>query len=193
MLPKNTTTTAMAMLPEKSLALCSGKKDTEVVSMVEDKDLQVSADFDRGRTRRAVICSCAVVLTTLILVAGALGAVAIVITQSDRVTTVTGPSRGSPLDRNSLAEIPATPPRVKIDNGGLWPPGPPTPDRVTVNGSSADSDDEDLVVSGSSGEGPTQLAIFSEQSGSVDYLSSQRQSSSDSVVRYFSDMYYDSW
>ena len=68
------------------------------------------------------------------MVAGTLGAIAIVLKHTDRVVTSdTHPTR-EPLLGNALPtnKLPKTTPRVKIDEGGLWLAQPVTPDHADV-------------------------------------------------------------
>ena len=88
-----------------------------------------------------MICACTIVLTTLILVAGTLGAITIVLTHSGRVvTSETQPVLDrEPLFGNEVPNLPEATIRIKIDDGGLWPPTEPvTPDLIAV-------DDDEII------------------------------------------------
>ncbi|XP_038053412.1 uncharacterized protein LOC119725890 [Patiria miniata] len=195
-LPRNTMSTAVAMLPEKNAPI-SDKKDVAVVYMIEDKHLQVSVDHDHGRNRRAAYCACAVVLTSLILVAGTLGIVTIVLSHSSRVTSDVEPLR-EPLhpDGNSFTEIPEASPRLMIDDGGLWPPGPMTPDLVSLNsdevGRPPEPDEQASGNSSGDNEVADQHEGHQENLSGSHMQSSSYSSESDPGFGYFSDMYYDS-
>ena len=119
-----------------------------------------SHESSTNRNRRALICACAVVLTTLILVGGALGAIAIVYRarHADSATFDTEPIShhgeylgelvpGSNPEVFQPREGAPSKPRIKIDDGGLWPRPPAnnptlTPDLIAID----DGFDQDIHI-----------------------------------------------
>ena len=92
------------------------------------------------RNQRARIYACAVILTTLILVAGTLGGIFIVLTHTKGVGT-TDPTLSlnhgrEPQISNEvpLPKLPESTIRINIDDGGLVPPTEPTtPDLIAID------------------------------------------------------------
>ncbi len=133
MFPKGTVKAAVQPAEKPPV---TAQKESAVVYMVDNTNSQVVAVNDPyWRTQRARICACAVVLTTLILVAGTLGGITIVLTHENGVETMdTTPSLNhdrEPLLSNEvpLPKLPESTILIKIDDGGLIPPTEPaTPD-----------------------------------------------------------------
>ncbi|XP_038053211.1 uncharacterized protein LOC119725733 [Patiria miniata] len=132
MFPKNTMTTTVAM-PEKPPL--QAHKDSAVLYMVDGDQVDAGND-SRWQIKRAKICACTVVITTLILVAGTLGAIYIVLRSQQDTSEATTVYKEPLLGNDSPLEEPINKiPRIKIDDGGLWPPkNPVTPDLVAVDG-----------------------------------------------------------
>ncbi|XP_022095034.1 uncharacterized protein LOC110981624 [Acanthaster planci] len=141
MFPKNTIPATVAKPPEKPSL--QKKIDTTVLYMADTTDQQVENNYSRWQVKRAKICACTVVLTTLILVAGTLGAITIVLQAQQHSTDKAAPTHAVPKEPlhsgpNSPQRGPYPNPLIKIDNGGLWPapknPVTHTPDLVAVDG-----------------------------------------------------------
>ncbi|XP_038053209.1 uncharacterized protein LOC119725731 isoform X2 [Patiria miniata] len=131
MFPKNTMPTTVAV-PEKPPL--QTHKDSTVLYMVGGD--QVDGNDSRWQFKRAKICACTVVITTLILVVGILGAITIVLRSQQGTSEAPTVYKEPLLGNDSPLEEPINKiPRIKIDDGGLWPPkNPVTPDLVAVDG-----------------------------------------------------------
>ncbi|XP_022094037.1 uncharacterized protein LOC110981107 isoform X2 [Acanthaster planci] len=106
------------MFPKRTAPEVPEKKETTVYVFGE-KDAQVALSrASRTEVKRAAICACAVVVTTLILVAGTLGAIALWLSfhhtphDGHHVAHYDGDRDEKPLS-----------PGIEIDDGGLWPVG----------------------------------------------------------------------
>ncbi|XP_038053305.1 uncharacterized protein LOC119725800 [Patiria miniata] len=107
------------MFPKRTVPEVPEKKDTTVYIFGE-KDVQVALSrASRTEVKRAVICACAVVVTTLILVAGTLGAIALWL--SFHHMPHDGHFVGL-FNGDSDSAKPSSP-GDRIDDGGLWPLG----------------------------------------------------------------------
>ncbi|XP_033638358.1 uncharacterized protein LOC117299064 [Asterias rubens] len=185
MFPKGTVSAAGAPTEKPPV---TAQKESTVVYMVDNTESQVDAvNESYWRTQRARICACAVVLTTLILVAGTLGGIFIILTHTKGVVTIDPtPSVNQdhePLISNEvpLPKLPESTIRIKIDDGGLVPPTEPTtPDLIAIDDVTDYVTDEVLP------------------SSSIDYDSSSQPPSVASYNRlgknYISSSYpHDSW
>ncbi len=147
MFPKGTVKAAVTPAEKPPV---TAQKESTVVYMVDNTDSQVDAvNEPYWRNQRAKICACAVVLTTLILVAGTLGGITIVLTHKNGVVTTDPiPSLNynrEPLLSNEvpLPKLPESTIRIKIDDGGLFSPTEPaTPDLVAIDDVTDDSEIE---------------------------------------------------
>ncbi|XP_022095035.1 uncharacterized protein LOC110981625 [Acanthaster planci] len=133
---------AMVAIPPEKPPL-QKKMDSAVLYMADVTDQQVENNYSRWQVKRAKICACTVVLTTLILVAGTLGAITIVLQAQQHSTDKAALTHAVPKEPlhsgpNSPQRGPYPNPPIKIDNGGLWPapknPVTQTPDLVAVDG-----------------------------------------------------------
>ncbi|XP_071795896.1 uncharacterized protein [Asterias amurensis] len=138
MFPKGTVSAAGAPAEK---APVTAQKESTVAYMVGNTESQVDAlNESYWRNRRVRNYACAVILTTLILVAGTLGGIFIVLTHTKGVgTTDPTPSLNhgrEPLISNEvpLPKLPESTIRIKIDDGGLVPPTEPTtPDLIAID------------------------------------------------------------
>ncbi len=208
MFPKLGTVTAAVTPAEKPPV--TAQKESTVVYMIDNADSQADAGNDSyWRTQRARICACAVVLTTLILVAGTLAGIFIVLSHTKGVETMDPhPSLNhdrEPLLSNEvpLPKLPESTIRIKIDDGGLIPPTEPTnPDLITiddvtdvVSGDDQEGDygsaESDLAMTdGLHAPGPESMYIASSSSRSSSSSSSSSSNGSGDSSSSYSEPYY---
>ncbi|XP_033638932.1 uncharacterized protein LOC117299498 [Asterias rubens] len=167
MFPKHTVAGSVAIPDEKAhKGTTSLDQKHTMVIMVDNT--QVAVENDRQwRVKRAAICACVFLLTVLILVAGALGAIAIVSAYND---TPMWTSESEPSDHKSVVgnlfptHLPKPTKRTKLGDTGLW---------LTVTPDLSDVDDVTAVHESAQPTPSSDSFSYPDSSSSSDPSSSE--------------------